>query len=232
MKESARDQEVLQKAMDKAAQMLEKATAEQKGKYEQQILDLSTKLKEAEERNKRALSMAQQTKRGHVYVISNVGSLGEDVYKIGLTRRLEPQDRIRELGDSSVPFEFDVHALIFSEDAPALEHQLHRHFVLMQVNKVNYRKEFFRVALAHVREEIEKLGLTAQWTMTAASKEYRESMAIERRIRDDPGAREAWVQRQLTYEAKLDTGDDEAPSALESSPEAGTVTAHAGLGQS
>jgi len=81
----------------------------------------------------------------HVYVISNVGSFGENVSKIGLTRRLEPLDRIRELGDASVPFEFDVHTLIRSDDAPALEHALHQRFVRNQVNKVNARKEFFRV---------------------------------------------------------------------------------------
>ncbi len=159
--------------------------------------DLSEKLRQAEERSQRALSMAQPTKRGYVYIISNVGSFGSDVYKIGLTRRLEPLDQVRELGDSSVPFEFDVHALIFSEDAPALETQLHKHFVLTQMNKVNYRKEFFRVDIGHVRDEVEKLGLNAKWTLTAAAREYRETLAIERAIKDDPVKREAWVRRGL-----------------------------------
>ena len=108
--------------------------------------------------------MAQQTRRGHVYIISNVGSFGDHVYKIGLTRRLEPQDRVDELGDSSVPFRFDVHAMIYSEDAPALESKLHKHFVMMQLNKINHRKEFFRVDLNHIREEIETLGITPKWT--------------------------------------------------------------------
>lgn len=106
-------------------------------------------------------------------------------------------DRIRELGDSSVPFEFDVHAMIFAEDAPALEHQLHRHFVLSQVNKVNPRKEFFRVDLSHIREEIEKLGLATHWTMVAKAEEYRESQRIETIIRENPAAREAWIRRQM-----------------------------------
>ena len=90
---------------------------------EAQLRELNDKLMEAEEKSRKAISMAQQTKRGHVYIISNIGSFGEDVYKIGLTRRLDPNERVRELGDASVPFPFDVHAMLASEDAPALETQ-------------------------------------------------------------------------------------------------------------
>jgi hypothetical protein len=204
IREAAKEEETLRKAMEKARKQIEDATAEQKARYEQQLQELSEKLKEAEERNQRAVSMAQQTKQGHVYVISNIGSFGEDVYKIGLTRRLQPLDRVRELGDSSVPFEFDVHALIFSENAPALEHQLHKHFVLMQMNKVNHRKEFFRVNLCNIREELEKLGLQAKWTMAAEAREYRETLAIERTIKDNPAKREAWMKRQLELEVETD----------------------------
>ncbi len=132
--------------------------------------------------------MAQQTRCGYVYIISNLGSFGEDVFKIGLTRRLEPMDRVKELGDSSVPFEFDVHALIRSDDAPALEHKLHRHFLLHQVNKVNHRKEFFRCDLATIRKEVVELGLQAQWTMKAEARDYRETLAIEKKIASDPFA--------------------------------------------
>ena len=88
------------------------------------MASLQAQLQAAEEKNQRALSMAQQTRAGHVYVISNVGSFGEHVFKIGMTRRLDPLDRIRELGDASVPFEFDVHAMIFTEDAPSLTQAL------------------------------------------------------------------------------------------------------------
>jgi hypothetical protein len=193
--------------MEKAEAQLARATEEQKSKYELQLLELRQRLQLAEERGQRALSMAQQTRRGHVYVISNVGSFGEDVYKIGLTRRLEPLDRIRELGDSSVPFEFDVHALIFAEDAPAVETQLHRHFLIRQLNKVNHRKEFFRVTLKDIRDEITALGLSASWTMTAAAKEYRESLAIEKALADDPLAREAWLKRQFLLDP-IDLGVD------------------------
>lgn len=200
MRDSAKEQEMLRQAMEKAQLQIQQATAEQKAKYEQQLQELAGKLREAEERNQRAISMAQQTRQGHVYIISNIGSFGENVYKIGLTRRLEPKDRIRELGDSSVPFAFDIHALIFSEDAPALEHRLHRHFLMMQMNKVNYRKEFFRVDLRHIREELEVLGITGQWTMAAEATEYRESLAIEKAINADPAKRELWIKRQLELE--------------------------------
>lgn len=211
IREAAKEEEMLRRAMEKAEQQLAKASDAQRAKFEEQLAALSARLIEAEAKNQRALSMAQQTRRGHVYIISNVGSFGEQVYKIGLTRRLEPLDRIRELGDSSVPFEFDVHALIFAEDAPALEHRLHRHFALGQINKVNYRKEFFRLDLADLRTQIEAIGLTAQWTMTAAAREYHESLAIEAVIRDDPEAREAWLRRQLQLERDDPFASDEEP---------------------
>ena len=218
MRDAEKEEAMLKKAMERAEEQLAKATTEQRAQFEARLAELSQKLQEAEARGQRALSMAQQTRRGHVYVISNVGSLGEHVYKIGLTRRLDPLERVRELGDSSVPFEFDVHALIFSEDAPALECKLHRHFVLGQVNKVNYRKEFFRAELNHIRGEIESLGLEAQWTMTAAAREFRETQAIERAIAGSDEAREAWVKRQLLLEPVGVALDDaevaEKPSAV------------------
>jgi hypothetical protein len=197
MREAAKEEELIKSMMAKTQEQVARATAEQKAVYERQLSELQQRLQEAEERNQRAISMAQQTKKGHVYIISNIGSFGENVYKIGLTRRLEPTERIDELGDSSVPFDFDVHALMMSDDAPALEARLHRHFVLAQVNKVNYRKEFFRTDLQHVRQEVEKMGITVTWTMKAAATEYWETRAIERKIKDDPVARDAWVKRQL-----------------------------------
>ena len=209
LRDSAKEEEVLKKAMEKAQKHIEQATAEQKAKYELQLQELTQKLTEAEERKQRAMSMAQQTKKGHVYVISNIGSFGEHVYKIGVTRRLEPRDRIKELGDSSVPFDFDVHALMMSDDAPALESKLHKHFVLMQMNKINHRKEFFSVDIKHVREEVEKLGIAAQWTMAAHAQEYRESLAVEQAIKDNPEKRDAWIRRQLELEP-VDFGFEES----------------------
>lgn len=200
MREAARDEEKLRDAMVKAQNDLASATEAQKAKYEAQLAELNAKLQEAEAKNQRALSMAQQTRRGHVYIISNVGSFGDDVFKIGLTRRLDPMDRIWELGDASVPFDFDVHAIILSEDAPALECKLHRHFVLNQINKANHRKEFFRAKIGEIRRELEELGVTCQWTMMAEAREYRESQAIETRIAGDPSAKQAWISRQLELE--------------------------------
>jgi hypothetical protein len=210
MREAAKEEESLRKAMEKIQAQVEKASAEQREKFEAQLAEMAEKLRQAEERNQRAMSMAQQTRMGHVYVISNVGSFGEDVFKIGLTRRLEPLDRVRELGDASVPFSFDVHAMIFNEDAPALETALHRHFLTAQVNKVNPRKEFFRVPVKIIREELDKLGIKAQWTMTSEAKEYRETLAIERALHDDPAKGRQWLQSQTLYDATTELFEEES----------------------
>ncbi|WP_422472601.1 DUF4041 domain-containing protein [Endozoicomonas sp. ALB032] len=182
IKEAEKEEKMLQKAMEKARKELEKASEEEKLKFEEQLSALQSQLEEAEAKNQRAISMAQQTRRGHVYVISNVGSFGEDIHKIGLTRRLEPMDRVKELGDASVPFDFDVHAMIYSEDAPKLEKELHKVFELQQVNKVNYRKEFFRVNVSDIKSKIDEMDIEAHWTMKAEAKEYRETLAIENQI--------------------------------------------------
>jgi hypothetical protein len=110
---------------------------------------LKYKFDELQLKNQRALSMAQQTRLGHVYVISNIGSFGENIYKIGMTRRLEFLDRVKGLGDASVPFSFDVHTIIKADDVPTLEKMLHKKFANKKVNKVNSRKEFF--SFKHIR---------------------------------------------------------------------------------
>ncbi|SOY93393.1 conserved hypothetical protein [Cupriavidus taiwanensis] len=212
MRDAEKEEAMLRKAMEKAQQQIARASEEQKAQFEQQLAELEDKLKLAEEKNQRALSMAQQTKAGHVYVISNIGSFGEHVYKVGLTRRLDPHDRVRELGDASVPFPFDVHAMIWSDNAPALETLLHRKFVEAQVNKINPRKEFFRVGIADLRQTVSELGLNVSWTMSAAAAEFRETQAIERQLQADPVLRDKWFRQQLAYEARLalegETGED------------------------
>lgn len=185
IKEAARDEAKIQAALEKARAEMASASESQKAKYEQQLEELSERLREAEARAQRALSMAQQTRSGHVYVISNVGSFGGDVFKIGMTRRLEPLDRVRELGDASVPFHFDVHAMMYSEDAPTLETSLHKKFNELRVNKVNPRKEFFRIGLAEVKAAAEELGAKAHFTMLAHAAEYRETLAIEKLPHED-----------------------------------------------
>ncbi|WP_201485833.1 DUF4041 domain-containing protein [Pseudomonas sp. OF001] len=208
-KEAAKEEEMLRKAMEKVQQQVEAANEAQRADFEARLLELQGKLQAAEEKNQRALSMAQQTRSGHVYVISNIGSFGEEVFKIGMTRRLEPADRIRELGDASVPFAFDVHAMIFSDDAPGLEKTLHRHFLRQQVNKVNPRKEFFRLGLEDIRQELEALGIEAHWTMTAEAHEYRETLRIEQQILENPSVAEEWTRHQQE-EIEAEVGEAEA----------------------
>ncbi len=178
VKDAADEETKLKKALELARQEVEHATSQERAKFEAQIATLNQQILEAEEKNRRALSMAQQTKKGNVYVISNLGSFGEEVFKIGMTRRLEPMDRIWELSDASVPFDFDVHAMIASDDAPALESALHAAFDDQRINKVNYRKEFFRVPLEKVRALIGERGIEASFTMLAEAHEYRETLKV------------------------------------------------------
>ncbi len=113
---------------------------------------------------------------GYVYIISNIGSFGKDIYKIGMTRRLEPQDRIDELGGASVPFNFDVHAMIFSDDAPSLETALHKAFEDKKVNMVNHRREFFHVTLNEIKEVIKKnFDKTVEFIDIPDAEQYRVS---------------------------------------------------------
>lgn len=200
LKDAAKEEDMLERAMEKVRQQVAKASEDQKQKFEADLQALQVRLLEAEARSQRALSMAQQTRAGHVYVISNVGSFGENVFKLGMTRRLEPLDRVRELGDASVPFGFDVHAMIWSDDAPALERALHLDFVTAQLNKVNPRKEFFRVGITDIRAALEKRGIEASWTMAAAAIEYRESLAIEARMAESDALAEDWVRNQIAHE--------------------------------
>lgn len=122
-------------------------------------------------------------KAGYVYIISNIGAFGENVYKIGMTRRLEYQDRIDELSGASVPFRFDIHAAIFSDDAPKLEAALHNAFADKKINLVNGRKEFFRVTLEEIKKVVnENYDQTVDWKDVAEAQQYRESLMIRRKI--------------------------------------------------
>jgi len=160
----------------KYADMLAKARKEA-NVDETRIAELEKALAEAHEKSERASSMAEMTKSGYVYVISNVGSFGPEVVKIGLTRRLDPDDRVKELGDASVPFGFDVHAMIYSDEAPALEAALHREFDDARVNVANTRKEFFRVDLNSVEEAVKRLAPDATFFKDREAQEWHETMA-------------------------------------------------------
>ncbi len=185
MREAEREEAIIIKALEKAREEAQFATDEQRARFEQQVLELTQKLEEAEAKNQRALSMAQQTRKGNVYIISNIGSFGDQVVKIGMTRRLEPMDRVKELSDASVPFSFDVHAIIPSDDAPALENELHAAFTDSRLNQVNWRKEFFRVDLSTVRDFVHQRGIEAAFTMAAEAHEYRESLALSAMSAED-----------------------------------------------
>ena len=155
---------------------LEKALKETKDEHSAEVEHLRAKLREAEEKAERAKSRAQMTKSGYVYVISNIGSFGRGVYKIGMTRRLEPMNRVRELGDASVPFPFDVHMMISCDDAPTLENALHRELHRQRVNRVNFRKEFFRVDLESIREVVELEHGEVEYVADPDALEYHESV--------------------------------------------------------
>ena len=208
VKEAQKEKANYEKALEKARAELASANEAKQAEWAQKVADLEQAVKEAEERNQRALSMAQQTKRGNVYIISNVGSFGDGVYKIGMTRRLVPEDRIKELGDASVPFPFDIHALIESDDAPALETELHRVFMRDQINKVNVRKEFYRTPLQAIREYLERKGVKVVWTLEAAATEYRETLKIEEAIRTNPAVRDQW-ERNMNEAVTADAGVEE-----------------------
>lgn len=172
--EEARYQRMLQKARAEAASVVGPKLAA----YTEQIAILERDLAEAHAKVERAHAMAEMTKTGYVYVISNVGSFGPDLVKIGLTRRLDPADRIRELGDASVPFLFDTHAMIYSEDAPKLERALHAEFAQQRVNATNMRKEFFRVSIEDVEAAVKRLAPNAPFFRDIEAQEYRETLAL------------------------------------------------------
>jgi len=173
------EEQLYQQALETARQELASKSAEDRESYEKKIQELEAQLQQAKADRERATSMAQITKKGHVYIISNLGSFGESVFKIGVTRREKPDERIRELGDASVPFGFDVHALVHDDDAPALEASLHNHFQDKRMNKVNPRKEFFRVSMDEIKEACEKLGCKIRITRLAEAREYRATLALE-----------------------------------------------------
>lgn len=144
-----------------------------KAELEQNLAEIEKAIKDVDyrEANQRA---------GYVYVISNIGAFGENVYKIGMTRRLDPQERIDELGDASVPFNFDVHAMIFSDDAPALENALHKAFENKKLNMVNQRREFFNVTLEEIKEVVKKnFDQTVEFIDVADAEQYRVSQKMK-----------------------------------------------------
>jgi hypothetical protein len=186
--DAEREEEKYRELLNKAKAEAAASTLDDRSALEEKIAILEATVAAAEEAKQRAISQAQLTRSGHVYIISNVGSFGEHVYKIGMTRRREPLDRVRELGDASVPFPFDVHALIFTKDAPSLENSLHRRFDNRRINLENLRKEFFRVSIEEIREELVRIhqeeGTASELKITLAAevKQYRQSEAKRKEL--------------------------------------------------
>lgn len=159
-------------------QLLHAENAEESEKLNARILQLESMLSDVIVKKEEIINL-QNGKAGTVYIISNLGSFGEDVFKIGMTRRQDPQDRVNELGDASVPFRFDVHSFIFSEDAVSLEGRVHAILEDRRINKVNIRKEFFKVSIDELEQIVNDLEPTAAFNKTMVATEFRQSLSTD-----------------------------------------------------
>ena len=176
-KKLEKDRMHFKQMLDNVEALMKSASEEEKEKLKLQLSEYQNKLSELDEIEEDIDYREGHASAGYVYVISNIGSFGEDVYKIGVTRRLEPLERIRELSSASVPFQFDVHALVFSEEAFALETELHNQLAEFKVNKVNGRKEYFRVPFDRIKEILSAhKELAIELTEKAEAFEYRQGL--------------------------------------------------------
>jgi DNA repair exonuclease SbcCD ATPase subunit len=178
LRDAENEEERFEKALARARAEVATAQGTELERMNQKIALLEAQLKEAQANKERAISRAQLTKSGHVYIISNIGSFGENKFKIGMTRRLDPMDRVKELGDASVPFEFDVHAIIYTENAPALEGKLHDHFAERRINLINERKEFFEITIDELTAAVASFDGTIELIKVPEARDYRETLAI------------------------------------------------------
>ncbi len=172
-----REEKLKKQALKKAREELMAAEGRQTAKLEELVSRLERELGDVLDRKAKAIARAQLTKSGHVYILSNIGTFGEGVFKIGMSRRLEPLERVEELGGASVPFPFDVHAMIYSENAPALECALHRHFANRRVNLINLRREFFRVTLDEIRAAVAENFGQVTFVLVPEAEQYRQTIA-------------------------------------------------------
>ncbi|RMA90899.1 DUF4041 domain-containing protein [Priestia megaterium] len=181
-----KDEQHFLNALSNYQRQLENTKEGYRYNLEKEITKLQGQLRELQEEKEKLDYRLHHAKAGYVYIISNIGSFGENIFKIGMTRRLEPLDRVKELGDASVPFAFDIHAMIFSKDAPLLERSLHNAFQDKRVNKANNRKEFFHVTLEEIKKVVyENHNDVVEFTKLAEAREYRETRMIEKG--EEPG---------------------------------------------
>lgn len=173
-KKIEKEEEKYHSEIEKLQQQLQESNEQETSALQLRILELEKQLSDVAIK-KEEISNLQNGKAGNVYIISNLGSFGENVFKIGMTRRLDPQDRINELGSASVPFKFDVHSLIFSDDAVSLEGKLHQLLNEKRVNKVNLRKEFFYTNVDELEKIVSGIDPTAEFKKTMLAEEFRQS---------------------------------------------------------
>lgn len=164
--------------ISKLQEQLQHSPQEDIDKLQKRILELQAQLANVVVK-KSEIAKLQNGKAGNVYVISNLGSFGENVFKIGMTRRMNPQDRVNELGDASVPFKFDVHSFIFSDNAVDLENKLHEILNEKRVNKVNLRKEFFYTSVDELEQIVTEIEPTAEFNKTMLAEEFRQSQSTD-----------------------------------------------------
>ena len=168
-------------------ELLQKAkTDAERELLKNELTNIQEKLSDIEKDKQDVLYREQNTRAGYVYIISNIGSFGEDIYKIGVTRRLDPQERVDELGDASVPFYFDVHAMVFSDDAPSLEDALHKAFDSRRLNRINLRREFFRVTLGEIEDVVKRnFNKPVEFTKLAEAAQYRQSLMLKANLQSN-----------------------------------------------
>ena len=179
-KKTEKEQKHYISALSKLNEQLLSATDDQKIDLLEKKKELEDKLTDIDKAIKDIDYREANIKAGYVYIISNIGAFGENIYKIGMTRRLDPMERVDELGDASVPFDFDVHAMIFSSDAPALEAALHRTFESKKLNMVNHRREFFNVTLDEIKLAVKaNFDKTVEFVEYPPAEQYRISMKMK-----------------------------------------------------
>lgn len=167
-----------QTEIEKVEEIINSTEDEEKlNKLQEKIEELKNHLKLVNEK-KEEITKLQNGKAGYVYVISNLGSFGDRVFKIGMTRRLNPIDRINELSGASVPFTFDVHSFIFSDNAVGLEQKMHEILNDNRVNKINLRKEFFNISIDELEKIVQDIDPSAEFNKTMVAEQYRQSLSI------------------------------------------------------
>lgn len=200
-KKIEQEEEKYKNEIEKLQEQLKDASTDKQEQINARIEEINNQLSQVEEKKEEIINL-QNGKAGYVYLISNLGSFGDKVFKIGMTRRQDPQERVDELGSASVPFPFDVHGMIFSDDAVSLENKLHKILNDKRVNKVNMRKEFFRIPIEELEELVLSLEPSAEFKTTMLAEQYRQTQTIDEGLMDE-------ISEEINLEAASDIDDEE-----------------------